>query len=174
MTKLIRYLTCCLLLFTLAHLTAQSQDDKTLVEKIISAYEEFNYEETDRFLEVALKEIETFSPQDQIQIYQYAAFRKFQQGESFRSEEYFWKILEIDPTFSLDPLTTSPKILALFQKTKIEFLKDLQQRLTQMEQSVGYNQNPVPWRSLVFPGWEQWHRGYRLKALSGQPPVPGV
>lgn len=163
MANLIRYLTCCLLLFTLARVTAQSQDDKTLVEKIISAYEGFNYEETDRFLEVALREIETFSPPDQIQIYKYAAFRRFQQGESFQTEEYFWKILKIDPTFSLDPLTTSPKILALFQKTKIEFLKDLQQRLAQMEQSVPYNYNPVPWRSLIFPGWEQWHRGYRAK-----------
>jgi tetratricopeptide (TPR) repeat protein len=151
------------LLFIIAQAAVQSQDDKTLVEKIISAYEGFNYEETDRFLEVALKEIENFSPQDQIQIYKYAAFRKFQQGESFQTEEYFWKILKIDPTFSLDPLTTSPKILALFQKTKIEFLEDLQQRLAQMEQSVNYN--PVPWRSLIFPGWEQWHRGYSVKGV---------
>lgn len=163
MVNLTRYIACCFLLFSIARAAAQPGDDKTLVEKIISAYEAFNYEETDRFLEVALNEVETFSPPDQIQLYKYAAFRNFQQGESSQTEEYFWKILEIDPTFSLDPLTTSPKILALFQKTKIDFLKDLQQRLAQMEQSVAYNQNPVPWRSLVFPGWEQWRRGYRMK-----------
>jgi len=166
------------LLLSIAHAAAQSGNDKTLVEKIIFAYGAFNYEETDRFLEVALNEIETFSPQDRIQIFKYAAFRKFQQGESSQAEEFFWKMLEIDPTFSLDPLTTSPKILALFQKTKIEFLNDLQQRLTQMEQSVAYNDNPVPWRSLVFPGWEQWHRGYRVKgalwAVAGAGCLAGI
>jgi len=161
MMNLFHFSACCILFLLISQAAAQPKTTQSLVENIHSAYEGFDYKETDRLLEIALKEINTLSARDQIQVYKYAAFRKFQQEDNFQAEEYFWKLLEIDPTFTLDPLSTPPKILALFQKTKIEFLQNLQQRLQQLEQSVTYS--PVPWRSLVFPGWEQWHRGYRLK-----------
>lgn len=159
--NLFQFSVYCILFLIIAEVAAQPETAQSLAGNIISAYEAFNYEETDRLLEIALKEINSLSAQDQIKVYQYAAFRQFQQGDNFQAEAYFWKLLEIDPTFNLDQLTTPPKILSVFQKTKIDFLEGLQQRLGQLEQSMNYR--PVPWRSLVFPGWEQWHRGYRLK-----------
>lgn len=161
MAKPVPCLLCCTLLLLTLRVAAQLESARSLAHNLVSAYERFDYPEFDRLLEIALAEIETFPSQEQRQIYQYAAFRRFQQGETLQAENFFWKLLEIDPTYSLDPLTTPPKVLALFQKTKVRYLENLQQRLQQLQQSLSYN--PLPWRSLVFPGWEQWHRGYRSK-----------
>lgn len=161
MIRLAKYSLIIFLFAMFGQSTAQEDLSQSLVQNIISSYNNFDYSETDRLLTIALNEIEKFSAPDQIQIYQYAAFRKFQQGESFQAREHFWKLLDIDPTFSLDPIATSPKILALFQKTKIEYLDDMEKRLQTMQKDFTYK--PMPWRSLIFPGWEQLHRGYGLK-----------
>jgi tetratricopeptide (TPR) repeat protein len=161
MIRLVLVFAFAIFLLIVTPVDAQPETSQTLAEKIVSAYERFDYEEADRLLKIAVKESDSFSPQDRIIIYQYAAFRQYQKDQPFKAEEYFWRILELDPTFSLDPITTPPKILTLFQKTKVDFLESLQQRLQQLEQSVSYH--PVPWRSLIFPGLAQWHRGYRLK-----------
>ncbi|NIT51175.1 MAG: hypothetical protein GWO41_00030 [candidate division Zixibacteria bacterium] len=144
------------------HLVASpGEDSHSLVANIISAYNQFDYTETDRLLEIALKEIERLSLQDQIEVYKYAGFRQFQKDDPLQAREHFWKLLEIDPTSTLDPVTTPPKIVALFQNTKAQYLDDLQNRVEQLDRE--FTRNPIPWRSLVFPGWEQWHRGYRWK-----------
>lgn len=161
MIQFIRYSLFIFLLLLLQPSAAQEEASQSLVQNIASSYNSFDYDETDRLLRIALDEIEKFSAPDQIQIYQYAAFRQFQEGESFQAREYFWRLLDIDPTFTLDPMTTSPKILALFQKTKIEYLEDMEGRLRIMQKHLA--NEPMPWRSLIFPGWEQLHRGYRLK-----------
>lgn len=161
MLRLIKYFPTIFIILLFHQSIAQQNTSQSLVQNIISSYNKFDYTETDRLLDIALNEIEKFPPSDQIHIYYYAAFRTFQQGESFQAREYFWKLLDIDPTYSLDPITTSPKILALFQKTKIEYLNNMEERLRKMQKDFTYE--PVPWRSLVFPGWEQLHRGYTFK-----------
>lgn len=159
---LIRIVLCGILLLSLNRAIAQTENSQSLVSNISAAYEAFDYDETDRLLKIALDQIDNFSASDQIQIYKFAAFREFQKGDSFQAKEYFWNTLEMDPTFGLDPITTSPKILNLFQKTKVEYLENLQQHLKQLEQNTAAH-HPVPWRSLLYPGWEQIHRGYSLK-----------
>ena len=161
MIQFIKYFLVTFLLLLFHQSIAQENSSQSLLQNIVSSYNNFDYAETDRLLTIALNEIDKFSAPERIQIYQYAAFRKFQQGESFPAREYFWKLLDIDPTFSLDPITTSPKILALFHKTKIEYLDNMENRLQTMQRD--FMDKPMPWRSLVFPGWEQLHRGYSLK-----------
>ncbi len=155
---------------------AQADQPNSLVKDIISAYNRFNDPETDRLLELALKDIDSFSPRDQVTIFQYAAFRQFRKGDSFQAENYFWKLLDIDPNYSPDPLLTPPKLVTLFQKTKIKYLEDLQQRLNVLVKQQ--QKEALPWRSLVFPGWEQLRRGYRLKggawAAAGAATLAGV
>ncbi|RMF56787.1 MAG: hypothetical protein D6748_12660 [Calditrichaeota bacterium] len=138
-----------------------AQHSSTLVMELETAYQNFDYPETDRLLSLALKEIDSFSLRDKIEIFKYAAFRQFQTGDSFKAAEFFWKLLEIDPTYSLDPVTTSPKLMTLFQKTKLDFLENLNQRISVYQQQLV--KQPTPWRTLIFPGWEQYHRGYRWK-----------
>lgn len=141
----------------------QSVSGSELVQRLISAYNNFNYRECADLLNIAFQSIDKFSPRDQKQIYQYAAFIAFQNGNIVLAKNHFWQLLEIDPTYSPDPLTTSPKLLTLFRKTKIEFLEDLNRRLKQVQERG--NQRDIPWRAFLFPGWEQWHRGNTRKGL---------
>lgn len=138
----------------------ESVNNNNLVNEIIKAYNEFDYQKSSNLLETALRNIDNFSENEKILIYQYAAFLAFQNNKNNQTAQYFWQILEINPGFSLDTITTPPKILTIFQKTKIEFLEELNQRSIQFQ--VNNSKRPFPWRSF-FPGWEHWHRGYHLK-----------
>lgn len=140
-----------------------SQDSGDLVQQLIQAYNQFDYKKSAELLNIAFQSIEKFSAEDRIKIYQYAAFIAFRNGNTTLAGNHFWNLLKIDPTFTADPVTTPPKLLTLFQKTKIEYLEDLNRRLKTVSQQ--YREREIPWRSVVFPGWEQWHRGYRTKGL---------
>ncbi|GAB4364016.1 MAG: hypothetical protein Kow0042_02290 [Calditrichia bacterium] len=140
-----------------------SRADSELVEKLIIAYNEFDYKRAGEYLNVAFSSLDKFSQRDQKLIYQYAAFIAYQNGNTSLAKTHFWEILKIDPTFSLDPLTTPPKLQTLFQQTKISYLEDMNLRLQQVQKPQ--KQLQIPWRAFLFPGWEQWHRGYRLKGI---------
>ena len=140
---------------------AQQTEPLSVIQAIDSAFTEFDYSKADNLITVALEHIETYNFSEKLQIYTFAAVRKFQQGDQLQAKEYFLRILEISPAYDLDPVSVSPKIISLFQTVKLEYLEKINSRIAQLENNITYN--PVPWRSLVFPGWEQWHRGYRLK-----------
>ncbi|MCB0277496.1 MAG: hypothetical protein KDI06_21965 [Calditrichaeota bacterium] len=141
---------------------ALAQDSRsTIVQGIESSYEAFDYPETDRLLATALENPGDFPAGERLRIFRIAAFRSFQKNESLTAESYFWRLLEIDPTYNLSTVDTSPKLVALFNKVKIDYLKNLQSRSLALQEEV--LARPRPWRSLILPGWEQWHRGYRLK-----------
>ena len=142
-------------------LIAQPTGTSQVINTLTEAYRQFDYATTDRILNDALAGIETYSYEDRIIIFQYQAIREVEKGRPLSAKDFFWKILEIDPTYAPDPLTVSPKISTLFQSTKIDYITSLDDRYSQIEKNFHYN--PVPWRSLIFPGWEQLHRGYSLK-----------
>lgn len=161
-------MNCCLKLFLMVSVLtdatlAQSTgiiNRKNLVNDIIKSYSEFDYQKCSTFIENALNNIENFQESEKILIYQYAAFLAFHNSNINGTAQYFRKILELNPGFSLDTITTPPKILAVFQKTRIEFFEELNQRAIQFKEKKLWH--PFPWRAL-FPGWEHWHRGHRLK-----------
>jgi len=132
-----------------------------LIQQLAQAYNNFDYQKSAELLTIAFKSIDSYPPRKRIEIYRYAAFIAFQKGNTTLAADHFWKILEIDPTYSLDPVDTPPKLMTLFQKTKIDYLKDLNQRLKILERRK--TKAEIPWRSFVLPGWEQWHRGYRVR-----------
>ncbi len=164
------------LIFHQGGIAAQTDSTQLLVERIVIAYENFDYDQTDKLLSVALQNIGTFSRGEQVKVFQYMAFRQFQKNDRAEAEAYFQRILQLEPGFALDPVTTSPKILLLFQKVKISYLEGLQLRLGDLETSLFREERA--WRSLVFPGWEQWHRGYKKKgtmwALLGTATLVGL
>jgi len=136
-----------------------------LVQQLASAYNSFDMTKSEELLNIAMNSLDTFKAADQVEIYKYAAFIAFQNGNSTLAANHFWNLLSIDPTFTLDPVTTSPKVLTLFQKTKMKVLQDMNKRLKTLQLQ---NTRSIPWQA-VFPGWEQWRRGYRGKgtALAG-------
>ncbi|UCF64688.1 MAG: hypothetical protein JSW33_02305 [bacterium] len=148
----------------LCHDLGDTSQVKELIPQLISAYENFNYEKSASLLEVALQNLHSFSNTEVEQIYLYGALLAFNEGNTERTSHYFWEILRIDPSYTVDPVNTPPKMLSIFQKTKIEYLEDLNRRL-QVTEMTNHNP-PFPWRAMLFPGWEQWHRGYKTKGIS--------
>ena len=136
--------------------------ENDVLSELSKAYNSFDLEKSIKLLNHALTAMDHFPPEKQIEIYKYAAFITFQNGNSALASGYFWNLLSINPTYSLDPVTTSPKLLTLFQKAKIDYLEDMNQRLKALQ--VEKEPPPLPWRTLV-PGWEQLHRGYRKKGV---------
>jgi hypothetical protein len=92
-----------------------------------------------------------------VQLEKWIAFSLIAQGKSSIAKERFVALLNIDGTFELDPILTSPKILSVFNDARVKFISqrknaaiDSTQR--QMEYSVTY-------RTICFPGWEQFYQG---------------
>lgn len=140
-----------------------SLHSENIVKQLARAYNQFDYGKSAELLNTAFNSIDQLSTKNRVQVYKYAAFIAFQNSNTTLAINHFWNLLEIDPNYVLDPVTTSPKLLTLFQKTKIEFLQDLNRRLELIQGKK--SEGNVTWRALVFPGWEQWHRGYRTRGI---------
>lgn len=153
----------CLLLFPLLMNAQENKlpQSSELISQLIEAYNKFDYDKCRQLLNIAFQSIDRYPAEERKTIYQYAAFIAFENGNTTLAENHFWQALEIDPTFSPDPVTTSPKLLVLFQKTKIAFLQELNTRLQRVQLKAP--RKAVAWRSILFPGWEQWHRGYKTR-----------
>jgi hypothetical protein len=157
------FLSILFVFFSSAKVCLQENDDRSVVTGIRQTYESFNYEDTDKLLNLALQHIKNYDNSEKMTIYKYAAFRQYQLGNLAETKNYFWKIFEIDPSYNLDQITTSPKILAVFRQTKLDFTQNLNLEYDQVQQK--FDKRDKPWRSFVFPGWEQMHLGYRSKGI---------
>lgn len=156
---------CCVWVFYISVLLtgvyAQENSGKILISNIKKSYDSFNYQETDRLLQTATEHLDKMEDSDKISVYLYSAFREFQKNRRFEARNNFMNIFGIDPTFNLDPVSVSPKIVALFRQTKIEYIEELDQRYESYQAKL--TRQEKPWRSLLLPGWEQFHRGYDTK-----------
>jgi hypothetical protein len=143
---------------------SQESDSLTgnnIIEQLDQAYNQFDYQRSAELLNAAFNSLDQLSVSDRVEVYKYAAFIAFQNNNNALTINHFWSLLELNPNYVLDPVTTSPKLLTLFQKTKIEFLEDMNRRLEIIE--GGKKETDFAWRAFIFPGWEQWHRGYQTK-----------
>jgi hypothetical protein len=90
---------------------------------------------------------------------QWVAFALVAQGQTGPAREHFGKILRKRPTYELDPLLTSPKILAVFNEAKAGFRAPqigLNNPQTVPEVTIPTG---ITFRTILFPGWEQlYHR----------------
>ncbi len=85
------------------------------------------------------------------------AFSLVAQGKPDLAREHFETILAINPGFQLDQILTSPKILTAFQEAKLHSPEAM--RLSRDDHGGGPGGTGVTFRTVVFPGWEQLHRG---------------
>lgn len=138
-----------------------NQTDDNLVQQLEQAYNQFDYEKCQQLLNTAFDAFNRLAINERAGILKYAAFIAVQNGNTTLATDHFWNLLNIDPIYSLDPVTTPPKALTLFQKVKIEYLQNLNQNLQGMSEKP--NGQAFPWRALAFPGWEQLHRGEQTR-----------
>ncbi len=151
------FLFCLLLLI-------QPTIAQELGSKLEQAYDSFENERVDSLLIEANKNIINLSLVDKVVFHKYSAFKAFQNGEQQIVMDHFKELITINPSYTLDALATSPKLVMLFDKAKIEYLEEQQRHLSELTSKKPAQE--LPWRSLVFPGWEQWNRGAKTKAYT--------
>jgi hypothetical protein len=85
------------------------------------------------------------------------AFSLVAQGKLPLASDHFAALLKLNPQFELDPILTSPKILAVFNETKADLAA---RRKPESDTVAGHSfMHPegISFRTIVFPGWEQLH-----------------
>lgn len=98
----------------------KAQDTK-LFDSIRNEYESFNYERVILMANNALLDTSTFNKNELIEIYLMKSVSHFTLNEEDSVRKSFIEILKINPEYSLDPLTVSPKIVTLYEKVKDDF-----------------------------------------------------
>ncbi len=110
-----------------------------------------------------------------VQFEKYLAFSLVAQDRNDAAVEHFENGLKIDPTLALDTVLTSPKILAVFERAKSQYLSDIRKKESQrkqdstlmsegsIEQEDGGTKQGPTFRTILFPGWEQVYQGKETK-----------
>ncbi len=116
----------------------------------------------------ARRYLEQQTPADSLHVAaeQYLAFALVAQGKPKAAVRHFTAILGIDSTFELDPVYTSPKILASFNEARQSIRSQRYRQPEPAPQILQASDAGVSWRSLVFPGWEQVHQGRDAKGYA--------
>jgi hypothetical protein len=99
------------------------------------------------------------------EIHKYIAFSLIAQGKSELAKERFAMLLSLFPSYSLDPVLTSPKILVIFNEAKRTFLtskKPIQETIHFPADAGG---TTVSYRTILFPGWEQLYTGRKTSGI---------
>jgi hypothetical protein len=99
------------------------------------------------------------------EIHKYIAFSLIAQGKSELAKERFAMLLSIYPTYSLDPVLTSPKILIIFNEAKRAFLSSKKPTQETIKIPIDVGNSPISYRSILFPGWEQLHTGRKMSGI---------
>lgn len=107
-------------------------------------------------------ELAELNDSTKVQLEKWIAFALIAQGKSTLAKERFVALLNIDGTFELDPILTSPKILSVFNDARVKFISQKKTKtVDSTQQSVQYS---VSYRTVVFPGWEQFYQGRTTQA----------
>ncbi|MGA9407268.1 MAG: hypothetical protein WBW71_09065 [Bacteroidota bacterium] len=85
------------------------------------------------------------------------AFSLVAQGKPSLARDHFVALLKLNPQFELDPILTSPKILAVFDEARAHLSDRVKPevdtvKVRSLRQSMG-----ISFRTIIFPGWEQLH-----------------
>ncbi len=101
-----------------------------------------------------------------VQIEKWIAFSLIAQGKSSLAKDRFIALLTIDGTFELDPILTSPKILYVFNDARVKYQSIKKNIKADSVQSAAQQQqfyrSSISYRTIIFPGWEQFHQGREI------------
>ena len=94
------------------------------------------------------------------------AFALVAQEQHDGAVEHFTTILLLAPSFDLDPVLTSPKIITVFNEAKLKYLSRQKRTIAEPRLAVSVPAVGPTWRTLIFPGWEQLHQGRTTAGIS--------
>lgn len=155
-----------LILIHIFFIVVFGQNTKINVSQIEEAYNNINFERSILLSDKAIENDSLYSVKELIEIYKYRGFSYFNLGKEVKSEKAFNTVLSLDPNLELDPVTVSPKIIDFFNGLKKEISVN-PARTFNLENKYILLEDRRPssaWRSLVLPGWGQYHKGEEDKA----------
>ncbi len=144
------------LLFTAESAFAQSNSIDSTFRSIESLFESGSYVNAE--VEARrLVEVPNISDSVRIVAEKWIAFSLVAQGKSSMAGDHFALLLKLNPQFELDPILTSPKILAVFNETKAHLTLHRKLEADSVAVPSLRQTMEVSFRTIVFPGWEQIH-----------------
>jgi len=145
-----------------------AQDIRTELLEIKYLYEDLHFSDVIQAGHLLLDDVESIKdPAQLVFIHQYMGISFFQLNRIDSSRVHFLALLSIDPQKELDPLTTSPKIIKLFEQLKNDFknLSNEKVYLPYPQYILLEDKRPgAAWRSAVLPGWGQYYKGQTSRA----------
>ena len=144
-----------------------SQQEHELLPKLKSYFVAFEYEKTINLADSILLSRDLLAENDLVEVLRMQAIAHFSMDNLTDAENSFLNILEIIPNFILSESETSPKIIAFYDKIKLEYLSrqvnhnpnmenDDQSRIIKIQDAIrSYKAGMV--RSIVLPGWGHYY-----------------
>jgi len=158
------FLISLLIVFLTGTALSQRSEVDSLLKAAEKAFSDGNYDKAELGVRRVLDR-RPLSTADRIASERLIATFLIAQGKIQPAKTHFIAILKMNPSFELDPLLTSPKILSVFTEAKNEFARQGNAYALPEE-----NRDPagssITYRALLFPGWEQIHRGQVGKGLA--------
>lgn len=146
-------------IFTFRIAGAQTQDYDVFQLRFL--YNEIKFEQVLSKGNLLLQNQRGISGEHLQQIHKYMALAHYNIGNQDSSRAHFYTLLSLNPEFELDPVQTSPKIVAFFQTIKSAFRSDQQQKTAVPYTEYIFltdNRPQAGLRSLVLPGWGQYFK----------------
>ncbi len=153
-------------LFCSATALAQA-DSQQIIEEIIQDYDSLRYADGEEKARIALKNHGRFSPKQLVTLHTHLGFIEFALGKIDSAKIQFGAALSLAPELTLDPVYTSPKIIALFEEIKRSRSSTIDKSASTPGE-IRYimledKRSGAALRSLVAPGWGQLYKGQKTK-----------
>jgi tetratricopeptide (TPR) repeat protein len=100
----------------------RSGSENKFLQEAVVLYDNTQYQEAMQKLLQAIK-VKGVSRKDIVEIYKYMGFIYIAQGNNDNAKKSFENLLKVDPSFEMNPLLTSPKLLDFFNKVRDEIRK---------------------------------------------------
>lgn len=159
-------LLCASFLAGIDREVAAQSSPVAVLDSIRTAYQRIDFDAAKTHIEHALDTFDQFSPSQLTDVHTYYARVLFSENDRSGARRQLMFALQLSPTLKLDPLETSPKLLALFDEVLAEMASA--PAAGTAEPAVRYlivddPRSGATMRSMVLPGWGQLYKNERRK-----------
>jgi len=137
--------------------------------QIKEQYEAFEYEKVIQLSTSFIKQ-SGISDSVKIEVYQMRVVAFYSLGDEASTQNSFREILKINKNYQPDPSKISPRLIAIFQTVKEDYLKFLKQdtvtKDTSLQSTKYFSSSQLRgsvFKNLLVPGWGQISNGYTTK-----------
>lgn len=146
---------------------AQTHSDT--VQIIAKKLELFEFREVITLVDTAIVTGKNFSIAEKVELYKMKAIAHYSLWELQKADNAFRELLKLDPMYQLDPVKTSPKIIAFYNDVKAQFMSEFSRAIPvtpdtakrdtvqniPIVKKIIVDRSENIYKSLVLPGWGQ-------------------